>query len=164
MQARRFEAQSFSGGWSYPLIVVVLGGLLLVTPRFLAPESSALLLGLVGGSLILLALFNLFGKLRRWWRLRPLLQRSRAISALYAELHGLMARRNAEPQVEEQIRERFAELRRLQEEEADEIRQRFETNTALKPGEGWKVLREARELLARYEDPSPVHSSSARQD
>lgn len=164
MQARRFESQSFSGGWSYPLIAAILGGLLLVTPRVLAPESSAVLLGLIGGSLILLALFNLSGKLRRWWHLRPLRQRSRAISALYAELHGLMARRNAEPCVEEQIREQFAELRRLQEEEADEIRQRFETNATLKPGEGWKALREAREFLARYEDPSPAHSSSARQD
>lgn len=164
MLAHRFESQSFVGGWSYPVIAVVLGGLLLVMPRFLAPEGFAVLSGLIGGAVILLALLNLFGKLRLWWRLRPLIRRSRAISALYAELHELIARQNAEPTVEEQIRERFAELRRLQEEEAGEIRQRFETNAALKPREGWKVLREARELLARYEDPSPAHSSSARQD
>ena len=164
MQTRRFELQSFSGGWSYPLIASVLGGLFLVIPRFLAPKGSAILLALIGGSLVLFAAASLLGQLRRWWRLRPLLRRSKAISALYAELHELMARRDAEPQVEEQIRNRFAELRRLQEEEAGEIRQRFETNAALKPGEGWKVLREARELLARYEDPSSAHSSSARQD
>ena len=163
MQARRFESQSFSGGWSYPLIVAVLGGLLLVTPRF-APEKATLLLGLLGGSLILLALFNLFGKLRRWWRLRPLLQRSRAISALYAELHGLMARRNAEPHVEEQIRDRFAELRRLQEEEADEIEKRFESGLLLKPGEGYRVLERAREVLARYEDPSSMHTTISCKD
>ena len=164
MQTRRFALQSFSGGWSYPLIASVLGGLFLVIPRFLAPEGSAILLALIGGSLIVFAAVTLSGQLRRWWRLRPLLRRSRAISALYTELHQLMARRNAEPHMEERIRERFAELRRLQEEEAAEIRQRFETNAALKPGEGWKVLREARELLARYEDPSTAHSSSARQD
>lgn len=162
MQAHRFESQSFLGGWFYPLIVAILGGLLLVVPRFLAPESSVILLTLIGGSLTLFATLKLAGLLRRWWRLRPLLRRSRAISELYAELHGLMAHRNADAHVEERIRERFVELRRLQEEEAGEIRQRFETNAALKPGEGWKVLREARELLARYEDPSPAHSSSAR--
>jgi C4-dicarboxylate-specific signal transduction histidine kinase len=164
MQAHRFEAQSFFGGWSYPLIAVALGGLLLVMPRFLAPEGSAVLSGVIGGSVILLALVNLFGKLRLWWRLRPLIRRSRAISALYAELHELISRQNAEPHVEDQIRRRFAELRSLQEEEADEIRQRFETNAALKPGEGWKALREARELLAQYEDPSPAHSTASRQD
>ncbi len=145
MQTRSFESQSFWGGWSFPLIASILGVLLLVTPRFLAPEGSAILLALIGGSLILFAAVNLLRQLRRWWRLRPLLRRSKAISALYAELHELMARRNAEPHVEERIRERFAELRRLQEEESAEIRQRFETNAALKPGEGWKVLREARE-------------------
>jgi hypothetical protein len=168
MQTGRFEPQDFFGAWrpawSYPLTALVLGGLFLVLPRLLAPEGAAVLLGLIGGSLILFALVNLFGQLRRQWRLGPFARRSRAISALYAELHQLMARREAEPHLAEQIRDRLAELRKLQEEEADEMRQRFEANASLKPGEGWQALREARELLARYEDPSAAHSSSARQD
>jgi hypothetical protein len=167
MQTGRFEPQDFFGGWrpawSYPLVASVLGGLFLVMPRFLAPEDSAGLLGIIGGSLILFALINFFRQLRHR-RLGPFARRSRAISALYAELHQLMARRETEPRIEEQIRDRLAELRKLQEEEAEEMRQRFEANSSLKPGEGWKALREARELLARYEDPAAAHPSSARQD
>lgn len=164
MQTRRFEAQSFWGGWSYPLIASVLGVLLLVMPRFLAPEGSAILLALIGGSLILFAAVNLWGQLRRWWRLRPYIRRDRAISALYEELSLLLARPRTEPHLDEQIRQRFAELRRLQEEEADEIEKRFEAGLLLKPGEGYGALDRADEILARYEDPSSAHVATQQKD
>jgi len=68
-----------------------------------------------------------------------------------------MARKNPSPELEERIRLRLARLRELQEEEAEEMRRRFEM--VWKPGEGRKALEEAKRILARYEDPPATDSS-----
>jgi len=81
-------------------------------------------------------------------------ERSRRIDALYAELRPLMSRAAADPSLKGEVRAKLSVLRRLQTEEADEMEKRFDAGLLLKPGEGWQALERARELLARYEDPS----------
>jgi hypothetical protein len=81
-------------------------------------------------------------------------RRSAAINRLYREIRSLMES-STDPESDREIQVRFAELRRLQEEEADEVERRLESRLHLKPGEGWKALQRAEDLLARYEDSAP---------
>jgi hypothetical protein len=89
-------------------------------------------------------------------------RRSVAINRLYREIRSLMES-SPEPESDREIQARFAELRRLQEAEADEMERRLESRLHLKTGEGWKALQRAEDRLARYEDsasqnPSARHS------
>lgn len=89
-------------------------------------------------------------------------RRSEAINRLYREIRSLMES-STEPESDPEIQARFAELRRLQEMEADEMERRLESRLHLKTGEGWKAMQRAEDLLARYEDsasqnPSTRHS------
>jgi hypothetical protein len=89
-------------------------------------------------------------------------RRSAAIKRLYREIRSLMES-SPEPESDWRIQARFAELRSLQEAEADEMERRLESRLHLKTGEGWKALQRAEDLLARYENsasqnPSARHS------
>jgi hypothetical protein len=88
--------------------------------------------------------------------------RTEAIDRLYRQLRELRGRAETEPRLRPDIDVLFAELRSLQQEEADEMTRRFESQLLLKPGEGWEALQQATNLLARYENPAPPHPSSSR--
>lgn len=89
--------------------------------------------------------------------------RSQAIDRLYAELRPLMSRAASDPSLRAEVQAKLDVLRRLQTEEADEMQERFESNLTLKPGEGWQALRQAKALLAKYEDPAASNSPISRQ-
>jgi hypothetical protein len=74
-----------------------------------------------------------------------------------------MGRAETETALNSEIEKRLTELRKLQEEEADEMQGRFESSLTLKPGEGWQALRRAEALLARYEDPASSNPPTSRQ-
>ncbi len=81
------------------------------------------------------------------------MSREEAINRLYTELRPLMSRAVVDPSLEEEVQAKLALLRRLQTEEADEMEKRLEARLHLKPGDGYRALERARELLARYGDP-----------
>lgn len=80
--------------------------------------------------------------------------RAKQIDDLYGELIPLMSRVVKDPGLQKEADAKLSLLRQLQEAEADEMERRFEAGLLIKPGEGTKALERARELLARYEDPS----------
>jgi len=79
--------------------------------------------------------------------------RPEEIDRLYAELRELMTRAGAGDGRDEQIRDRFSRLRKLQEEEADAIEVRFRARHRLRPGEGYQALERARQIIGD-EDPT----------
>lgn len=91
-------------------------------------------------------------------------KREEAIDRLYSELRPLLSRAATDPSLREEAQGKLALLRKLQDEEADEIEKRFESGLLLKPGEGYRALERAREILARYEDPPPAHAATQQED
>jgi hypothetical protein len=89
--------------------------------------------------------------------------RTTTIDTLYAELRPLMSRAACDPSLKEEVQAKLSRLRLLQSEEADEMQKRFEAGLLLKPGEGWKALERAREILARYENTSSPDPTPQRQ-
>ena len=69
------------------------------------------------------------------------------IPALYSEIRDLVARSSSDPGLMGEIDRRIERLRRLQEEEADELERRFEARLCLKSGTGWAFLRKMKERL-----------------
>ena len=63
------------------------------------------------------------------------------INALYAEIRDLVARSGEEPELQAEIHRTIERLRRLQQEEAARMRERFEARRRLKPGTGWDLLK-----------------------
>lgn len=74
------------------------------------------------------------------------------IDELYTELRDLTSRQDQTPELEAAAERCFHELRRLQEQEADAMEERFKAGLHLLPGEGWAALKRAQELLDRHED------------
>jgi hypothetical protein len=97
---------------------------------------------------------GLLGKSRELRATDTASQRSRVIDALYIELRPLMNRAAADPSLTAEVQSKLSRLRQLQTEEADEMEKRFAAGLSLKQGEGERALERARELLARYENPS----------
>jgi hypothetical protein len=91
-------------------------------------------------------------------------EREAAIDRLYSELRPLLSRAATEPSLREEAQRKLSLLRKLQDEEADEIEKRFEAGLLLKPGEGYRALYRADEILARYEDPSSTHTAPQQKD
>jgi hypothetical protein len=77
---------------------------------------------------------------------RDLLARDAEIEGLYAEIRDLAACAIREPGLKSKVDPLKARLRALQEEEADEIEQRFDARLHLKPGSGWQALELAKRL------------------
>lgn len=75
-----------------------------------------------------------------------------------------MSRASVDPSLEKEVQTKLSLLRQLQSAEADEMEKRFEETLLLKPGEGWKALERAREILARYENPSAPDTPTERKD
>jgi hypothetical protein len=113
----------------------------------------------LGGLVFLLGPTSTLGLWSR--RSRTGTARTEAIDRLYRRLRELRGRAETEPRLKPDIDVLFAELRSLQQEEADELTRRFESQLLLKPGEGWQALQRATDLLARYEDSAPPHPSAA---
>ncbi|HEX6902314.1 MAG TPA: hypothetical protein VF789_21530 [Thermoanaerobaculia bacterium] len=90
--------------------------------------------------------------------------REQAIDKLYSELRPLLSRAAADPNLREEAQRKLSLLRKLQDEEADEIQKRFEAGLLFKPGEGRRALERAREVLARYEDPSSPHAATRQKN
>ncbi|HKV09418.1 MAG TPA: hypothetical protein VJ725_14840 [Thermoanaerobaculia bacterium] len=86
--------------------------------------------------------------------------RNKAIGNLYASLGALLG---APPDRAEERERNFARLRELQEEEAAAMQRWFDEHSPLKPGEGFRAIREARALLARYENPPATDSPALHQ-
>jgi len=86
------------------------------------------------------------------------------IDCLYRELTHLYQRLATEPGVKPTIEARMARLRELQAAEAKEMRQLIESQFRLKPGEGWKALQEARDLIAKYEHSAAPDSAPSPED
>jgi hypothetical protein len=76
--------------------------------------------------------------------------REAAIVELYSKLKTLRERSWSESDLIPELEGLTAQLRRLQDEEAEEMRQRSESSAFLKPGEGWAALEEAKRLLRKY--------------
>jgi hypothetical protein len=93
------------------------------------------------------------------WFLRSR-SRTKAINKLYEELSLLRSRAVQDPRLKEQVDAKFTQLRQLQTEEAEEWALRSDAALLLTPDEARRALDRARELLARYENPSPSDSSS----
>jgi DNA-binding transcriptional regulator GbsR (MarR family) len=70
------------------------------------------------------------------------------IDTLYTEIRELMAQSAGDGGLQEQIRDRFSRLRRLQEEEADVLEARFQVRRRLRPGEGRRALEQASQIIA----------------
>ena len=81
-------------------------------------------------------------------------ERNTRIDALYAKVRELMARGGGEPSAQAAIHDLLDELRKLQQVEADGMRQRFEARLFLPPGAGLEALRNARRLLEEDADPA----------
>jgi hypothetical protein len=99
-------------------------------------------------------------------RVRPVRKtssREEAINRLYAELRPLMSRAEDDPSLEGEVQAKLALLRKLQTEEADEMVKRLDASVSLKPGEGYRALQRAEELLARYEDPASSNASAPKE-
>ncbi len=90
-------------------------------------------------------------------------ERTTEIDRCYAELGELMARSAAGSQLDEQIRDRFRGLRKLQEAEADALEVHFNTRRQLRPGEGRQALNRAWQII-RDEDPTPRDQPSRSSD
>jgi hypothetical protein len=90
--------------------------------------------------------------------------REAAIDRLYSELRPLLSRAATDPSLKEEAQRKLSLLRKLQDEEADEIQRRFEASSLLKPGEGRRALDRADEILARYEDPSSAHAPTQQKN
>lgn len=91
-------------------------------------------------------------------------KREEAIDRLYVELRPLLSRAAADPSLREEAQRKLSLLRKLQDEEADEIQKRFDAGLLFKPGEGRRALERAREVLARYEDPSSPHAATRQKN
>jgi hypothetical protein len=170
--------QSYAHTTRTALISLLLGGGCLGIARLLGLSGSswpiariAEFIGwgaLVSSSVSLAALHSRFDrKLVRWnWtdKYTPATgqdaKREEAIDRLYSELRPLMSRAATDPSLREEAQSKLSLLRKLQDEEADEIQKRFEAGLLLKPGEGRRALERAREILARYEDPSSTHAAT----
>lgn len=90
--------------------------------------------------------------------------REEAIDRLYSELRPLLSRAATDSSLREEAQRKLSLLRKLQDEEADEIEKRFEAGLLLKPGEGYRALERADEILARYEDPSSAHAATQQKN
>ena len=82
------------------------------------------------------------------------------IDDLYTELDELMAASEDDASLAGRIDDRFAKLRKLQLQEAEEMRKRFEARRLQDPADGLRVLQEARELIGE----SPVDLWERSQD
>lgn len=91
-------------------------------------------------------------------------KREEAIDRLYSELRPLLSRAATDPSLREEAQKKLSLLRELQDDEADEIRKRFEAGLLFKSGEGRRALERAREILARYEDPSSAHAATRQKN
>ena len=69
------------------------------------------------------------------------------IGQLYEEIRELVARSAEEPGLDAEIERKREQLHRLQTEEAAAWRRRADERRHLKPGEGYRLLERARELL-----------------
>jgi TfoX/Sxy family transcriptional regulator of competence genes len=76
------------------------------------------------------------------------------INRLYAELHLLRSRAATDPSLKDEVQAKLALLRKLQSEEAEEMRRRSDARLLLTPEEALQALERAREVLARYENPA----------
>lgn len=74
-----------------------------------------------------------------------------------------MSRAEDDPSLEGEVQAKLALLRKLQTEEADEMVKRLDASVSLKPGEGYRALQRAEELLARYEDPASSNASAPKE-
>ncbi len=88
-------------------------------------------------------------------------ERTAEIDRLYAQLGELVtqAQTGSGNGLDEQIREQFRRLRRLQKEEADALEARFQEGRQLRSGEGWQALERARQII-RDEDPAATDPSA----
>ncbi len=88
-------------------------------------------------------------------------ERTAEIDRLYAQIGELMAQAQAAGGngLDEQVRERFRRLRRLQKEEAEVLETRFQEQRQLRPGEGWQALERARQIIGD-EDPAATDPSA----
>jgi hypothetical protein len=168
----------------HTLLAMSFGVSLLATARNVSPRHSAFVLESLSWFLIVLAALGLSRLAARAFRsygierqaarvaaglLDPCCLppeaapavRDRAIALLYAELRELATKKSASPPRD--FEGRLSRLRSLQEEEAAEMRERASASFPLKPGEGRRVLQEARILLARYENPSTPDSPISHQ-
>jgi hypothetical protein len=84
------------------------------------------------------------------------------INELYIELRRLNERSAVDPSVNPEIQNRLAQLRALQEEEAQKIRRRLDASLHLKPGTGYQALEEARKLLAEHAHSATKDLPSSR--
>ena len=162
------------------LFCLLAGTGFLAMARFLLPSmpGHALLpriTEILGWGFLMVAAAALFGAWREFslgydsWlpgSIRPVRKtssREEAINRLYAELRPLMSRAEDDPSLEEEVQTKLARLRKLQTEEADDMVKRFEASLSLKSGEGYRALKRAEELLARYEDPSSSNASTPKE-
>ncbi len=88
-------------------------------------------------------------------------ERTAEIDRLYAQLGELVtqAQTGSGNGLDEQIREQFRRLRRLQKEEADALEARFQERRQLRSGEGWQALERARQIIGD-EDPTATDPST----
>lgn len=156
-----FDSPGWRAPWYLTAGASILGLCLLLVPRFISPQQAAFVLKSLGWILIGIAILFLFRQVRARWISGPAEKRGRRIEALHAELRKLLARKDAEPELDEVIQQKFDRLRELQKEEAAEMRRRFEA--VWKPDEARKTREEARRFLAQYEDPPATDSTALRQ-
>lgn len=146
------------------LFCLLAGTGFLAIARFLLPGMPghvllARITELLGWGFLIAATVALFGAWREsslgygpWssgGRIRPVRKtssREEAINRLYAELRPLMSRAEDDPSLEGEVQAKLARLRKLQTEEAEEMVKRFDASLSLKPGEGYRALKRAREL------------------
>ena len=165
------------------LVALSFGVSLLTAARSVSPRHSALILESLSWFLIVLAAFGLSRLAARWYKVLKIKRQSaavaaglldpstlpsgiasavrdRAIARLYVELGELTEKKFASPaqDLDGEIGPRFSRLRSLQEEQAAEMRKWLDASFPLKPGEGRRALKEARELLAKYENSSTPDS------
>jgi hypothetical protein len=157
-----------------------IGALVLATTKLLSPRDLALALELLGWALVAFFVLRLLYFSFLAWSIdreasavasgrlstlqipleRVSAVRNKAIGDLYASLGALLS---AAPDREKERERRFARLRELQTEEAAAMQRWFDEHSPLKPGEGFRAIREARELLARYENPPATDPPALRQ-
>jgi hypothetical protein len=160
------------------LILVLSGGGLLAVARFLQWPQMRYGLESLGWGFLAASTVVLFTV----WRLdrikeQPLIgfssvnagggensKREEAIDRLYSELRPLLSRAATDPSLREAAQRKLSLLRKLQDEEAQEIQTRFEAGLLFKPGEGRRALERARKILARYEDPSSTHAATRQEN
>jgi hypothetical protein len=168
--------QGYASTFKAALICSLLGSGSLAISRFLVSGASgvARIAEFLGWGSLAVSTVVLFSAWREstakhdprpWVRVHPSdesVSREEAIDRLYTELRPLMSRAAADPSLRDEVQAKLSTLRQLQTEEADEMEKRFDAGLLLKPGEGWQALERTRELLARYENPSPADAPTSK--